>query len=44
MPIRAFKQIDVFTATPVELAAWCRDGTVTDAKTLTCALRKPFGG
>ncbi len=27
--------LDVFTATPAELMAWCRDGQVTDAKTLT---------
>lgn len=30
--------LDVITATPAELTAWCRDGSVTDAKTLTCAL------
>jgi len=30
--------LDVFTATPTELLAWCRDGRVTDAKTLTAAL------
>ena len=30
--------LDVFTATPSELMAWCRDGTVTDAKTLIAAL------
>ena len=30
--------LDVFTATPQELLAWCRDGRVTDAKTLTGAL------
>ena len=30
--------LDVFTATPVELLEWCRDGRVTDAKTLTAAL------
>lgn len=30
--------LDVFTATPQELAGWCRDGTVTDAKTLIGAL------
>ncbi len=30
--------LDVFTATPAELMAWCRDGQVTDAKTLTGAL------
>ena len=26
--------LDVFTATPSDLMAWCRDGKVTDAKTL----------
>lgn len=30
--------LDVFTATPDELYAWCRDGQVTDAKTLIGAL------
>ncbi|MGI4776791.1 MAG: NUDIX domain-containing protein [Janthinobacterium lividum] len=30
--------VDVFSASPEVLSAWCRDGTVTDAKTLTCAL------
>lgn len=30
--------LDVFTATPNELLHWCRDGRVTDAKTLTAAL------
>lgn len=30
--------LDLLTATPAELLAWCRDGTVTDAKTLTGAL------
>jgi ADP-ribose pyrophosphatase len=30
--------LDVITATPDELFAWCRDGTVSDAKTLTCTL------
>ena len=30
--------LDVFTATPVELLAWCGTGQVTDAKTLTGAL------
>lgn len=30
--------LDVFAATPDELARWCQDGTVTDAKTLTCTL------
>jgi len=26
--------LEVFTATPQQLAAWCRDGAVTDAKTV----------
>jgi ADP-ribose pyrophosphatase len=30
--------LDVFTATPQALLDWCADGTVTDAKTLACAL------
>ena len=30
--------LDVITATTDELLGWCRDGTVTDAKTLTCTL------
>lgn len=30
--------LDVFTATPAELLQWCRDGRVTDAKTLVGAL------
>lgn len=30
--------VDVFSASPETLAAWCRNGTVTDAKTLTCML------
>lgn len=30
--------LDVFTATPDELMAWCQQGRVTDAKTLTGAL------
>jgi ADP-ribose pyrophosphatase len=30
--------LDVFTATPTELLAWCANGRVTDAKTLTGAL------
>lgn len=30
--------LDVFTATPEELLTWCRDGQVTDAKTLVAAL------
>jgi ADP-ribose pyrophosphatase len=28
--------LDVFSATPDELMAWCREGHVTDAKTLSC--------
>lgn len=28
--------LEVFTATPQELMAWCREGLVTDAKTLSC--------
>jgi ADP-ribose pyrophosphatase len=32
------ESLDVFTATPAELLAWCGQGLVTDAKTLTCAL------
>ena len=28
--------LDVFTATPETLLDWCRDGRVTDAKTLSC--------
>ena len=28
--------LDVFSATPDELMAWCREGKVTDAKTLSC--------
>lgn len=28
--------LEVFSATPDELLAWCRDGRVTDAKTLSC--------
>ncbi len=28
--------LDVFSATPDELLAWCRHGQVTDAKTLSC--------
>ncbi|MFC7408227.1 NUDIX domain-containing protein [Hydrogenophaga atypica] len=34
----AGEHLDVFEATPAELLNWCRDGTVTDAKTLTGAL------
>lgn len=30
--------LDVIFATPQELLQWCRDGKVTDAKTLSCAL------
>jgi ADP-ribose pyrophosphatase len=30
--------LDVFTATPEELLEWCRDGKVTDAKTLSCVV------
>ncbi len=30
--------LDVFTATPEELLGWCRDGTMSDAKSLTCTL------
>jgi ADP-ribose pyrophosphatase len=30
--------LDVFTATPTELLDWCRDGRVTDAKTISGAL------
>jgi ADP-ribose pyrophosphatase len=30
--------LDVFTATPAEVLAWCAGGQVTDAKTLTGAL------
>jgi ADP-ribose pyrophosphatase len=30
--------LDVFTATSTELLQWCREGLVTDAKTLTAAL------
>ncbi len=29
--------LDVLIATPDQLLGWCQDGTVTDAKTLTCA-------
>ena len=32
------EHLDVFTATPQELFDWCRDGKVTDAKTLSCTL------
>lgn len=30
--------VDVFSASPQTLVDWCRDGTVTDAKTMTCVL------
>lgn len=30
--------LDVFTAPSEQLIAWCADGTVTDAKSVTCAL------
>lgn len=30
--------LEVFTASPEELIGWCRDGTVTDGKTLTGVL------
>ncbi len=30
--------LDVFTATPDEVLGWCRDGTISDAKSLTCTL------
>ncbi len=30
--------LDVFTATPADLLRWCRDGQVTDGKTLSGAL------
>jgi len=30
--------VEVAAATPDELLAWCRDGRVSDAKTLTCTL------
>ncbi|PKO62082.1 MAG: ADP-ribose pyrophosphatase [Betaproteobacteria bacterium HGW-Betaproteobacteria-18] len=30
--------LDVFTATPAQLLDWCRQGLVTDGKTLTAAL------
>lgn len=32
------ERLDVFTASMPELLSWCRDGTVTDAKTLTAVL------
>jgi ADP-ribose pyrophosphatase len=30
--------LEIFTATPAEIMLWCRDGTVTDSKTLVGAL------
>ncbi len=33
--------LDVFSATPAELLQWCRDGLITDAKTLAGALWLP---
>jgi ADP-ribose pyrophosphatase len=30
--------VEAITATPAQLLDWCRDGTVSDAKTLTCTL------
>lgn len=30
--------LDVFTTTPEQLLQWCRDGVVTDGKTMTAAL------
>jgi ADP-ribose pyrophosphatase len=30
--------VEVCAATPEQLLAWCRDGSVSDAKTLTCTL------
>ena len=30
--------VELTTATPAQLLDWCRDGTVSDAKTLTCTL------
>jgi ADP-ribose pyrophosphatase len=30
--------LDVFTASSEQLLDWCADGSITDAKTLTCAL------
>ncbi len=30
--------LDVFSASPEELMTWCREGRVTDAKTLSCML------
>jgi ADP-ribose pyrophosphatase len=30
--------VELTTATPAQLLDWCRDGTVSDAKTLTCTV------
>ncbi|VWX62285.1 ADP-ribose pyrophosphatase [Burkholderiales bacterium 8X] len=30
--------VDVITARPDEIMAWCRDGTISDAKSLSCTL------
>lgn len=30
--------LEIFTATPAEVLLWCRDGTITDSKTLVGAL------
>jgi ADP-ribose pyrophosphatase len=34
----AGEHLDVFTATPQQFLQWCRDGVITDAKTLIAAL------
>lgn len=30
--------LDVFSASPAQVRTWCQGGSITDAKTLTCAL------
>ncbi len=30
--------LDVLSATPAQIIAWCKDGAITDAKTLSCVL------
>ena len=30
--------LDVFSAEPSQILTWCKDGSITDSKTLTCAL------
>jgi ADP-ribose pyrophosphatase len=30
--------LDVFTANPAQVLGWCKDGSITDSKTLTCTL------